>query len=85
MALDTDVLIIGAGLSGVGTAIQLILQCGTRQFEIIEKSDHVGGTWWLNSYPGCGCDVSIESHPSNRCSTLTIHRYPHISILIRSP
>jgi len=57
MSLDTDVLIIGCGMSGIGFAVQLIRKFGTRSFEIIEKSDNVGGTWWLNSYPGCGCDV----------------------------
>ena len=57
MSLDTDVLIIGAGMSGIGTAIQLIRRFGTYNFELIEKSDDVGGTWCLNTYPGCGCDV----------------------------
>ncbi|KAM0480179.1 hypothetical protein ACHAPX_004004 [Trichoderma viride] len=54
---NTDVLIIGAGMSGIGFAIQLLKQLGTRNFTIIEKSDNLGGTWWVNSYPGCGCDV----------------------------
>lgn len=57
MDLDTDVLIIGAGLSGLGFAIQLQKKYGGRSFEIIEKADSVGGTWWVNNYPGCGCDV----------------------------
>ncbi|KAF2020489.1 FAD/NAD(P)-binding domain-containing protein [Aaosphaeria arxii CBS 175.79] len=57
MSLDTDVLIIGAGLSGIGTAVQLIRRFGTYNFEIIEKSNDIGGTWALNTYPGCGCDV----------------------------
>ncbi|KAM5356896.1 hypothetical protein ACJ41O_003542 [Fusarium nematophilum] len=52
-----DVLIIGAGMSGIGLAVQLIRQYGTRNFEIIEKGNEIGGTWWVNSYPGCGCDV----------------------------
>ncbi|KAI0508443.1 putative monooxygenase [Xylaria bambusicola] len=55
--LDTDVLIIGAGMSGLGFAVQLIRTYGTRNFEIIEKADHIGGTWWANTYPGCGVDV----------------------------
>lgn len=59
MELDTDVLIIGAGLSGLGFAIQLQKTYGTRNFEIVEKADSVGGTWWVNQYPGCGCDVSM--------------------------
>ncbi|KAH7162053.1 hypothetical protein B0J13DRAFT_463478 [Dactylonectria estremocensis] len=57
MTHDVDVLIIGAGMSGIGLAIQLVRKHGTRNFELIEKSEQLGGTWWLNSYPGCGCDV----------------------------
>lgn len=57
---NTDVLIIGAGMSGIGFAVQLLRQFGTRNFKIIEKSDNLGGTWWVNSYPGCGCDVSLR-------------------------
>lgn len=58
MRHDVDVLIIGAGMSGIGMSVKL-QQHGTRNFEIIEKTDNVAGTWWLNSYPGCGCDVSL--------------------------
>lgn len=54
---DVQVLVIGAGMSGIGIGIQLQRQHGVRDFEIIEKSDDVGGTWFLNTYPGCGCDV----------------------------
>jgi cation diffusion facilitator CzcD-associated flavoprotein CzcO len=58
MSLDIEVLIIGAGMSGLGLAIQLTRQFGVRNFELIEKSEDVGGTWLANTYPGCGCDVS---------------------------
>ncbi|KAI3333759.1 putative monooxygenase [Ustulina deusta] len=58
MDLDTDIIIIGAGMSGLGLAVQLVQQYGHRNFEIIEKSNHIGGTWWANSYPGCGVDVA---------------------------
>ncbi|KAL2209751.1 FAD/NAD(P)-binding domain-containing protein [Sarocladium strictum] len=57
MRHDVDVLIIGAGMSGIGLGVQLIQQHKTRNFEIIEKSRHVAGTWSANTYPGCGCDV----------------------------
>lgn len=60
MRHDVDVLIIGAGMSGIGLGVKLIQKHGTRNFEIIEKTEHVAGTWSLNSYPGCGCDVSIR-------------------------
>ncbi|CAK3896648.1 hypothetical protein DOTSEDRAFT_49642 [Lecanosticta acicola] len=58
MSLDTDVLIIGAGMSGMGLAIQLIRHYGWRSFQIYEKVGDVGGTWLVNTYPGCGCDVA---------------------------
>ncbi|KAI1278245.1 putative monooxygenase [Xylaria sp. FL0933] len=58
MDLDTDIIIIGAGMSGLGLAVQLVRQYGHRNFEIIERSNHIGGTWRANSYPGCGVDVA---------------------------
>ncbi|KAI4703280.1 hypothetical protein J4E81_002158 [Alternaria sp. BMP 2799] len=58
MSFDTEVLIIGAGMSGLGLAVQIIRKYGLRNFELIEKSDDVGGTWLANTYPGCGCDVA---------------------------
>lgn len=51
-----SVAIIGGGLSGLATAIQLV-RCGVRSFSVIEQSDGVGGTWRDNSYPGAACDV----------------------------
>ncbi|KAI9677964.1 MAG: hypothetical protein M1822_008072 [Bathelium mastoideum] len=52
MYVDTDILIAGAGMSGLGLAIQLVRQFGTRSFELIEKADDIGGTWKVNTYPG---------------------------------
>ncbi|TKA32458.1 hypothetical protein B0A50_01566 [Salinomyces thailandicus] len=57
-SIDTDVLIIGAGPSGLGTAIQLKRHRLTSSIEIVEKCGDVGGTWLVNTYPGCGCDVA---------------------------
>ncbi|MGC2698467.1 MAG: NAD(P)/FAD-dependent oxidoreductase [Candidatus Angelobacter sp.] len=51
-----DVLIVGAGFSGLGMAIKL-LEAGTRSFLVIEKADDIGGTWYVNQYPGCACDI----------------------------
>lgn len=47
--LNTDVLIIGTGLSGLELAVQLVRQYGHRNVELIEKTYHVGGTWLANS------------------------------------
>ncbi|KAF5381017.1 hypothetical protein D9615_004056 [Tricholomella constricta] len=51
------VIIVGAGLAGISTAIQLKKQLGFENFTIYEKADAVGGTWRDNTYPGCGSDV----------------------------
>ena len=53
---NVDVLIVGAGFSGLCMAIKL-LEAGMKSFLIIEKSDDIGGTWWDNRYPGCACDI----------------------------
>jgi 4-hydroxyacetophenone monooxygenase len=49
------VVIIGAGVSGLGMAIKL--QEAGIPFVIYEKNQTVGGTWLENSYPGCGVDT----------------------------
>ena len=51
-----DVIIIGAGFSGLCAAIGLLKRSGVR-FRILEKTGGIGGTWWLNTYPGAACDV----------------------------
>ncbi|WP_430460260.1 flavin-containing monooxygenase [Thalassolituus sp. LLYu03] len=51
-----DIVIIGAGVSGIGAAVRL-LQQGFTDFVILEKYDDLGGTWRDNTYPGCACDV----------------------------
>ena len=50
------IIIIGAGPGGICSGIKL-KEAGYHDFRIIEQSDGVGGTWRLNSYPGCRCDV----------------------------
>jgi cation diffusion facilitator CzcD-associated flavoprotein CzcO len=53
---SVDVLIVGAGFSGLCMGIKL-LESGMKSFLIIEKSAEIGGTWWDNRYPGCACDI----------------------------
>src|SRR5664280_437306 len=50
------VAIVGGGLSGLATAMQLV-RSGVRSFTVIEQSEGVGGTWRDNTYPGSACDV----------------------------
>lgn len=51
-----DVLVVGAGISGIGAAIRLRRE-GIDSFVVLEKSARPGGTWRDNTYPGCACDV----------------------------
>jgi cation diffusion facilitator CzcD-associated flavoprotein CzcO len=51
--------IVGAGFAGLCMGIRL-KQAGMNDFVILERRDHIGGTWYDNSYPGAACDV--ESH-----------------------
>ena len=54
-AEDYEVVIIGAGMSGLGTAAKL--KAAGVKFTILEKNDNVGGTWYENTYPDCGVDT----------------------------
>ncbi|WPH02986.1 Hypothetical protein R9X50_00585800 [Acrodontium crateriforme] len=51
------VVIVGAGVSGLCMAIDLVKRNNCRNFIILEKSAGLGGTWHDNKYPGCACDV----------------------------
>ena len=49
-----EILIVGAGMSGLLAGIKL-KEAGYK-FQIIERNAQVGGTWWSNTYPGCRVD-----------------------------
>ncbi|KDR73518.1 hypothetical protein GALMADRAFT_124691 [Galerina marginata CBS 339.88] len=51
------VVIVGAGIAGIATAIALKRQLNFDDFTIYEQADAIGGTWRDNTYPGCGSDV----------------------------
>lgn len=51
-----DTLIVGAGFTGLGTAIKL-RQAGIEDIVIAERGSTVGGTWRDNTYPGVACDI----------------------------
>jgi cation diffusion facilitator CzcD-associated flavoprotein CzcO/acetyl esterase/lipase len=54
--LQHEVLVMGAGMSGLCMAVQL-KRAGRHDFVILEKSPGLGGTWWDNRYPGAHVDV----------------------------
>ncbi|WP_300426762.1 NAD(P)/FAD-dependent oxidoreductase [Thalassolituus sp.] len=54
-----DVLIIGAGLSGIGAACHLKKECPGKSFAILEGRQAIGGTWDLFRYPGIRSDSDM--------------------------
>ena len=54
-----DVLVVGAGLSGIGAAVHLKKLCPERSFVILEGRDRLGGTWDLFRYPGVRSDSDM--------------------------
>ena len=54
-----DVLIVGAGISGVGGAYHLQQQCPGTTFVLLDALDHFGGTWWTHKYPGIRSDSDL--------------------------
>lgn len=51
-----EVAVVGAGFGGLGAAIAL-REAGVDDLVVLDRAPAVGGTWWANTYPGCGCDV----------------------------
>ena len=59
VALDADVIVVGAGMSGL-YALKVLRDRGLRTI-VLEKAPGVGGTWYWNRYPGARCDIpSLE-------------------------
>ena len=56
-----DVLIVGAGLSGIGAAVHLKQNCPGRSFAILEGRSRPGGTWDLFRYPGVRSDSDMHT------------------------
>jgi len=56
-----DVLIVGAGISGIGAAYHLQTQCPERSFVVLEALGSFGGTWLTHRYPGIRSDSDLYS------------------------
>ena len=60
-----DVIIVGAGVSGIGAACHLRTKCPDRTFAILEGRDAIGGTWDLFRYPGIRSDSDMHTFGYN--------------------
>ena len=59
--VDQDVLIVGAGISGIGMAVHLQMNCPDRSFALVERRANLGGTWDLFRYPGIRSDSDMHT------------------------
>jgi monooxygenase len=57
-----EVLIVGAGVSGIGAAHHLQVRFPNRTFVILEAQDNCGGTWWTNRFPGIRSDSDLFTY-----------------------
>ncbi|MFI9503986.1 flavin-containing monooxygenase [Nocardia sp. NPDC052566] len=55
--LDTHIVVVGAGFSGLGLGVKL-KEAGYHDFLIVEQTGDVGGTWRDNTYPGVAVDIT---------------------------
>src|SRR5215475_155600 len=60
-----DVLIVGAGLSGIGGACHLRQRCPDKSFLLLEGRDSFGGTWDLFRFPGIRSDSDLYTYGYN--------------------
>lgn len=58
---DVDVLIVGAGISGIGMAAHMKMLCPDRSYTIVERRAQIGGTWDLFRYPGVRSDSDMHT------------------------
>jgi cation diffusion facilitator CzcD-associated flavoprotein CzcO len=56
-----DIVIVGAGISGVGGAYHLTKECPDKSFVVLEALDNFGGTWWTHRYPGIRSDSDLHT------------------------
>ncbi len=67
MSEHVDVLIVGAGLSGIGAAHHIQAAFPDKTYIILEARDVIGGTWDLFRYPGVRSDSDMDSRGYDMC------------------
>lgn len=58
---EIDVIVLGGGLAGLMTSVNLLRE-GIENFKVIEQAGDFGGTWYWNRYPGIRCDIESYTY-----------------------
>jgi len=83
---DLDMVIVGAGLSGIAAAAHLTMECPGKSYTILEQRADMGGTWDLFKYPGIRSDSDMHTlgyrfkpwlHEKTIADGPSIHEYVH--------
>ena len=61
MVMHKDIVVVGAGISGIAAAYNLQKSCPTKSFTILEGRASLGGTWDLFNYPGIRSDSDMHT------------------------
>ena len=61
MENEYDVVVVGAGISGIGAGAHLNLKCPDQKYVILEGRESFGGTWDLFKYPGIRSDSDMHT------------------------
>ena len=73
-----DVVVVGAGISGIAAAYYLSTRCPTKRFVVLERRARLGGTWDLFQYPGIRTPVDgIAALHYRRGGQILIAHLPH--------
>ncbi|MGB7656644.1 MAG: NAD(P)/FAD-dependent oxidoreductase, partial [Novosphingobium sp.] len=56
-----DMIIVGAGISGIGMAVHMTRECPGKSFAILDRRSQIGGTWDLFRYPGIRSDSDMHT------------------------
>ncbi|KAI1380530.1 FAD/NAD(P)-binding domain-containing protein [Hypoxylon crocopeplum] len=74
-----DLVLVGAGISGINTAYRLQTELPHARFTILEGRDTIGGTWDLFKYPGVRSDSDLQTY------SFTWSPWPHPNTIVEGP
>lgn len=79
VSLDYDIVVVGAGISGINCAYRLQTRLPNAKFAVLEARDTIGGTWDIFKYPGIRSDSDLYTYG------FAWHPWPHKTPIAQGP